>query len=708
MLKRFSPWLALGGMATLAIVGVFLSSGWQRAVSQGPKDAQKAKEVQGDTAVTPSRVVAVTVYPLNARVTREAEVPAGKGVVEVTINPLPQGAVLSSLHAEGAEGLRVLSTRFRSRTVVSDNREEVQKLQDELAKLTLAREKIEADAKAVQENLKTLSKMEGSLGLSPQVTEKAVLNAEAAITLAKYIKESRLESTRELVKVEQEVKGNQAKAAQLQARLGELSGGKVRTERDAVIVVDRANGAGGKVLLHYLVEQATWRPQYKLQAGKAANDPVQIEFLAGVVQNSGEEWGNVNLVLSTAQPMLNASPPDLQMLRVSAVHPASGVNKLSNINDLEAQVRNLRNKAQKECNESRPGTGFGLFNAAATLDQSFELHNSATAIQRGCPLALREGVTVTYRVANPLTVASRLEEQVIEVARAELKPDFYYKSVPLITMQVYRLADFVNKTDRVILPGEATMYIGADFVGQMTLPMVAANESFTVGFGVDAQMQVTRQLVNRGHTTQGGNQTLRYEYRSVINNFKNEKVKLQVWDRLPRPENDSVTVSVIKTTPEISKDPAYLSGPRTQNILRWDITAEPNTSGEKATTINYEYKMELDRNMSISDLLSGDSNLTMTLADKLMAGLAPADLARMQGNLAKLSPADQVLAKNQFFCAIKQEARLGAVGPIQKVVLGNNQACFFCCKGCENEARANPQETLQKCQAVLNRMNQRP
>ena len=115
--------------------------------------------------VTASRVSAVTVYPLTALVTREADVPAGKGAVELTISPLPPSAILSSLNAEGGEGIRVLSTRFRSRTVVSDTREAVRKQQDELALLTTAREKIEADVKAMQENLKTLGKMEGFMGV---------------------------------------------------------------------------------------------------------------------------------------------------------------------------------------------------------------------------------------------------------------------------------------------------------------------------------------------------------------------------------------------------------------------------------------------------------------------------------------------------------------------------------------------------------------
>ena len=49
--------------------------------------------------------------------------------------------------------------------------------------------------------------------------------------------------------------------------LGELTAGSSRTERDAVIVVDKADAAAGKVRLNYLVGAATWRPQYRFRAG---------------------------------------------------------------------------------------------------------------------------------------------------------------------------------------------------------------------------------------------------------------------------------------------------------------------------------------------------------------------------------------------------------------------------------------------------------
>src|SRR5207247_1975287 len=106
------------------------------------------------------------------------------------------------------------------------------------------------------------------------------------------------------------------------------------------------------------------------------------------------------------------------------------------------------------------------------------------------------------------------------------------------TSHVYRLADLTNRSKYVLLPGEATMYEGTDFVGQMTLPLVAIGEQFTVGFGVDPQLQVQRQMIDKSKTTQGGNQALRYEYRILVNSYKKEPVRLQVWDRLPHAESE--------------------------------------------------------------------------------------------------------------------------------------------------------------------------
>jgi hypothetical protein len=153
-----------------------------------------------------------------------------------------------------------------------------------------------------------------------------------------------------------------------------------------------------------------------------------------------------------------------------------------------------------------------------------------------------------------------------------------------------------------LLPGEATMYLGTDFVGRMNLPLVAIGEQFTAGFGVDPQLQVQRHLLDKTRVIQGGNQVLKYEYRILVNSYKTEPVKLQVWDRLPRAENETAGVNLVKTAPEVSNDPLYLREQRPNNLLRWDLSVEPTMNGEKALTVQYEFKLELDRQLQISNV----------------------------------------------------------------------------------------------------------
>ena len=55
---------------------------------------------------------------------------------------------------------------------------------------------------------------------------------------------------------------------------------------------------------------------------------------------------------------------------------------------------------------------------------------------------------------------------------------------------------------------------------------------------------------------------------------------------------------------KLSEDPLYVRDEKNKNLLRWDAKVEPKQNGEKALTIDYEFKMELDKNVTIGSFLS--------------------------------------------------------------------------------------------------------
>src|SRR5437870_3619219 len=115
MWKRVLFWSMMFGLATVVVLGTTT-----RSATQQPREGKK----EGESAEPPAapgiklaanRVTTVTIYPNSALVTREVDVPEGTGPVELTVNPLPPATITGSLFTEGSEGIRVLTTRFRTR-----------------------------------------------------------------------------------------------------------------------------------------------------------------------------------------------------------------------------------------------------------------------------------------------------------------------------------------------------------------------------------------------------------------------------------------------------------------------------------------------------------------------------------------------------------------------------------------------------------------
>src|SRR5262249_49068227 len=119
-------------------------------------------------ATAASHITAVTVYQGSALVTRAVAVPAGGGGMEVLGVAVPAETVDSSLYSEGDDGLRVLSTRFRSRALKEDNREEVRKKENEIKARAAEAEKLNKQVEVVGANLALLGKLENFTGATMQ------------------------------------------------------------------------------------------------------------------------------------------------------------------------------------------------------------------------------------------------------------------------------------------------------------------------------------------------------------------------------------------------------------------------------------------------------------------------------------------------------------------------------------------------------------
>jgi len=297
---------------------------------------------------------------------------------------------------------------------------------------------------------------------------------------------------------------------------------------------------------------------------------------------------------------LNSLVPNAQAGSGVLNNPIPNPDGLANSADLANATRALRSAGQRDYNRRQEKQANDFFNYAGALDQARDLVITQEDKKDGAgDPSERQGPSLSYPLQGEFTIASRSDEQILEVQRLEMKADHFFKAVPVLTSHVYRQATLVNSSGNVFLPGEATIYHDGEFVGRMNIPLVASGEKFTVGFGVEPQLQVARKLVDKGRTVQGGNQILRYQYNILVSSYRGEVSRLQLWDRLPLAEKEAITATLGDVVPALCQDPLYMREDRSRNLLRWDLDIAPGSFGEKAVSVKYDFKLELDKQMGI-------------------------------------------------------------------------------------------------------------
>lgn len=566
-------------------------------------------------------VDAVTVYRGQALVTREVPIVAREGTFEIVVTDLPARVIPSSLHADSPDGVQVRSVRYRTRPIAHDVREDVRKLDDAIAAAADRLVALARRGEVITENKAYLTSLTAFVAPTAQTElTRGVLNAQTLEQLSTYITGEReklstqeLERAREAQKVEAEI-------AKLNAEKATITNGSQKVLQEAVLIVSGAE-KGGEVKLHYLVDGATWEPSYTARADRGE---MTLEYYAAIEQMSGEDWGDVQMTLSTATPTLMASAPKLTAMKVSLSQQAAEAAMMqaqSGYFGAKAELARRQDEVNSRRNLALAAAPAGDVAGGLTVhmirsETDAKLNESALSMQvldlvagarddrsggaRGGEAkdARREGLSITYALRDRTQLPSRADRQLVQIAAMPMKAMFAKVATPVLTSFVYDEAKMTNDSQLVLLAGPLTAYNAGAFVGSSDLPTVLVGESFVVGLGIDSSLRATRELVSRTEEIQGGNRVVAITYRLGIENFAAGPAMVRVFDRLPMSADDQVRVT-LASGPDLSADAEYVKTQRKENILRYDVQVAPASSGSTAAEVLYTFRMEYDKQMNL-------------------------------------------------------------------------------------------------------------
>ena len=134
------------------------------------------------------------------------------------------------------------------------------------------------------------------------------------------------------------------------------------------------------------------------------------------------------------------------------------------------------------------------------------------------------------------------------------------------------------------------------------MKLVTIGQTFTAGFGVDSQIQVTREFKDKNIKTLLGNRVDENQYRIAVDNYYDRPVVLRLMDRLPWTEDGDLDIELTNASLPLSTNAEYVRTEKDKGILRWDLSLEPNTHGENATIVNYTFLMKYDNDMVIQNI----------------------------------------------------------------------------------------------------------
>jgi uncharacterized protein (TIGR02231 family) len=217
-----------------------------------------------------------------------------------------------------------------------------------------------------------------------------------------------------------------------------------------------------------------------------------------------------------------------------------------------------------------------------------------------------KGPAVSYVLPRTVSIpSSKNDKQKTAIASIDTSANLYRVAVPMITDSVFIRSEVTNDSPFILLPGEASIFHGSDFVGRTLLTTVAPSETFPLDLGIDPNVIATRTLLEKKTSSTGlfgsSKETL-YDYRVTVSNGHDTPLEIHLWDRIPVSQNEDIAVEFKNESTPLSIDATYLSSDFPRGLLRWDLTVPANSTGDASYSLTWQVDIGRGKDVKMTPL----------------------------------------------------------------------------------------------------------
>jgi uncharacterized protein (TIGR02231 family) len=464
-------------------------------------------------------IVAVTVFPDRARITRRGIVALAEGEQRITVGPLPLALLRDSVRVAGLGPATVLGVALATRrrpesanAAVTEIEERLREIEADLGELDDA----DAVATARERFLQRVATRSAGTFTDVQRAGEFADDIDAQLVRVKQDRRAR-ERKRELLTRERDA---------AQRRLADLQGARLPDELVAVVTIEVAQAGELELELSYVTTGAGWHSSYDL---RLAGERLTLNWFGLITQYTGEDWPECQLKLSTARPSGALDVPELDPWYIDRIRPMP--------------VRPM----------AYGGAADGMAMAAPAEAPMPQAKMMRAAMVREEIAIVEQGQTsATYTPSRPVAVPSDGTTHRTLVAQLEFEARLDHITAPVIVEEAMLRATVRNSSSHTLPDATAALFHEGDFVGSAHIEAWAPDEERELALGVDDRVRVERELVKRSASkaTLGSTRRIEAEYQITVANHSPRTINLTVLDQLPVSRDGQITVKETVAKPD--------------------------------------------------------------------------------------------------------------------------------------------------------------
>lgn len=570
-----------------------------------------------------SKIIKATVYSRGVQIESEAKFELQQGKMQLVFKYLSPFINKESIRIDGDGSFTILNVQLQKDFL--NELEKTKGVNDLTASIQAINDKIEDE----ETSMSILNEKLEFLKTNKSVTGKEqAINPEVFKALNQIYGDNFEKYSVEKLKKQRLIKEYSKEVDKLTNQLNSLNSKNALPSGTITVMVDSKQTKPSTLKLIYLVDNASWYPSYDIRFTNA-NKPLKVLYKANIYQNSGVDWKDIDLKLSTAKTNISGQIPTLITNNLQFHYPdmmnalngrisgtqitnsfappaplpevmvlgygtakknntplyiVDGVTQsdISAINpDNIANMEILKDASATSIYGSRGANGVILVTTKQNGDQS----NLPVVI------TTKNETSNEYIVDAKQSINSDNKLNTITFREKDLNATYEYQSIPKLSKNVFLIGKLTDWYKADLSDGEANIYLENSYVGKSRINTQQYGDTLDISFGIDNNISVNREKIKDFSESQfiGSNKKETYAWKLTIRNNKSYPIKAKLFDQVPISSIKDIQVEILELTGGIMN--------ANTGKVQWILDLNPNET--KQVILKYSVKYPKDKNVLV-------------------------------------------------------------------------------------------------------------